>query len=117
MTASHSLHSKLTGAGGGGCGITLLPPGQYSPLGIFLFLTALVGAGLEAEESLPALVWLWRDGWDVSQHCLALWVAVCDPGLIQSVHLCVSAPAGAGPVPGAVFGGAMALSLSLQWLN
>ncbi|NXM67093.1 KIME kinase, partial [Serilophus lunatus] len=26
VTASHGLHSKLTGAGGGGCGITLLPP-------------------------------------------------------------------------------------------
>lgn len=32
MTASHGLHSKLTGAGGGGCGITLLPPGQCSLL-------------------------------------------------------------------------------------
>lgn len=112
VTASHSLHSKLTGAGGGGCGITLLPPGQYSPLGILLFLTALGGSGLGTEQSL---VWLWRDGWDVPQHCLALWVAVCDPGLIQSVHLCVPAPEGAGPVPWAVFGGAMALSLSLQW--
>uniref|UniRef100_A0A8B9TRD9 Mevalonate kinase n=1 Tax=Anas platyrhynchos TaxID=8839 RepID=A0A8B9TRD9_ANAPL len=28
VTASHGLHSKLTGAGGGGCGITLLRPGQ-----------------------------------------------------------------------------------------
>uniref|UniRef100_A0A8C0BBK6 mevalonate kinase n=1 Tax=Buteo japonicus TaxID=224669 RepID=A0A8C0BBK6_9AVES len=27
VTASHGLHSKLTGAGGGGCGITLLRPG------------------------------------------------------------------------------------------
>ncbi|KAJ7416149.1 Mevalonate kinase [Willisornis vidua] len=26
VTASHGLHSKLTGAGGGGCAITLLPP-------------------------------------------------------------------------------------------
>ncbi|OXB62167.1 hypothetical protein ASZ78_015349 [Callipepla squamata] len=26
VTASHGLHSKLTGAGGGGCSITLLPP-------------------------------------------------------------------------------------------
>ncbi|KFQ08509.1 Mevalonate kinase, partial [Leptosomus discolor] len=26
VTASHGLHSKLTGAGGGGCGITLLRP-------------------------------------------------------------------------------------------
>ncbi|XP_061865756.1 mevalonate kinase isoform X2 [Colius striatus] len=28
LTASHGLHSKLTGAGGGGCGITLLRPGR-----------------------------------------------------------------------------------------
>nr|XP_004664067.2 mevalonate kinase [Jaculus jaculus]XP_044988988.1 mevalonate kinase [Jaculus jaculus] len=27
VTAAHGLHSKLTGAGGGGCGITLLRPG------------------------------------------------------------------------------------------
>lgn len=28
VTAAHGLHSKLTGAGGGGCGITLLKPGM-----------------------------------------------------------------------------------------
>ena len=27
VTTAHGLHSKLTGAGGGGCGITLLRPG------------------------------------------------------------------------------------------
>lgn len=27
VTMAHGLHSKLTGAGGGGCGITLLRPG------------------------------------------------------------------------------------------
>ena len=27
VTLTHGLHSKLTGAGGGGCGITLLRPG------------------------------------------------------------------------------------------
>lgn len=27
VTTAHGLHSKLTGAGGGGCGITLLKPG------------------------------------------------------------------------------------------
>ncbi|XP_074868543.1 mevalonate kinase isoform X2 [Carettochelys insculpta] len=30
VTATHGLHSKLTGAGGGGCAITLLRPGQSS---------------------------------------------------------------------------------------
>ncbi|XP_033025353.1 mevalonate kinase isoform X3 [Lacerta agilis] len=30
VTASHGLHSKLTGAGGGGCAITLLRPGVVS---------------------------------------------------------------------------------------
>lgn len=29
VTAAHGLHSKLTGAGGGGCGITLLKPGTW----------------------------------------------------------------------------------------
>lgn len=28
VSAAHGLHSKLTGAGGGGCAITLLRPGQ-----------------------------------------------------------------------------------------
>ncbi|XP_025054233.1 mevalonate kinase isoform X2 [Alligator sinensis] len=32
VTASHGLHSKLTGAGGGGCGITLLRPDTPSPV-------------------------------------------------------------------------------------
>lgn len=31
MTMAHGLHSKLTGAGGGGCGITLLRPDLESP--------------------------------------------------------------------------------------
>uniref|UniRef100_A0A8C6ZDA3 Mevalonate kinase n=1 Tax=Nothoprocta perdicaria TaxID=30464 RepID=A0A8C6ZDA3_NOTPE len=31
VTASHGLHSKLTGAGGGGCGVTLLRPGGAEP--------------------------------------------------------------------------------------
>lgn len=29
VTMAHGLHSKLTGAGGGGCGITLLRPGSW----------------------------------------------------------------------------------------
>ncbi|KYO39648.1 mevalonate kinase [Alligator mississippiensis] len=32
VTALHGLHSKLTGAGGGGCGITLLRPDTPSPV-------------------------------------------------------------------------------------
>ncbi|KAM8797632.1 mevalonate kinase [Eudromia elegans] len=31
VTASHGLHSKLTGAGGGGCGVTLLRPDTSPP--------------------------------------------------------------------------------------
>lgn len=40
VTASHGLHSKLTGAGGGGCAITLLRPGQemLRILGTLLFI-------------------------------------------------------------------------------
>lgn len=29
LTLARGLHSKLTGAGGGGCGITLLRPGTF----------------------------------------------------------------------------------------
>jgi mevalonate kinase len=36
VTAAHGLHSKLTGAGGGGCGITLLKPGTLG-LGLVLY--------------------------------------------------------------------------------
>lgn len=30
ITLARGLHSKLTGAGGGGCGITLLRPGTFT---------------------------------------------------------------------------------------
>ena len=29
VTAKHGMHSKLTGAGGGGCAVTLVTPGTY----------------------------------------------------------------------------------------
>lgn len=32
VTMNRGLHSKLTGAGGGGCGITLLRPGNFGYL-------------------------------------------------------------------------------------
>lgn len=32
VTAARGLHSKLTGAGGGGCGITLLRPGAVQEI-------------------------------------------------------------------------------------
>lgn len=34
VTTAHGLHSKLTGAGGGGCGITLLRPGTPGAGGV-----------------------------------------------------------------------------------
>lgn len=34
MTMAHGLHSKLTGAGRGGCGITLLRPGTWGWVGL-----------------------------------------------------------------------------------
>uniref|UniRef100_A0A3B1IP47 mevalonate kinase n=1 Tax=Astyanax mexicanus TaxID=7994 RepID=A0A3B1IP47_ASTMX len=41
VTLAHGLHSKLTGAGGGGCGITLLRPGNVTYL-VFIVNTAYV---------------------------------------------------------------------------
>uniref|UniRef100_A0A4W4E5K6 GHMP kinase C-terminal domain-containing protein n=1 Tax=Electrophorus electricus TaxID=8005 RepID=A0A4W4E5K6_ELEEL len=45
LTLAHGLHSKLTGAGGGGCGITLLRPG------IEALWLALLEAGFECWET------------------------------------------------------------------
>ncbi|NXY52942.1 KIME kinase, partial [Callaeas wilsoni] len=50
VTASHSLHSKLTGAGGGGCGITLLPP-DTSPLAVEAAKKDLCACGFECWET------------------------------------------------------------------
>ncbi|NXI18760.1 KIME kinase, partial [Irena cyanogastra] len=50
VTACHSLHSKLTGAGGGGCGITLLPPGT-SPLAVEAAKQDLCACGFECWET------------------------------------------------------------------
>ena len=36
ITAKHNFHTKLTGAGGGGCCITLLRPGNCLFKGIYL---------------------------------------------------------------------------------
>ncbi|NXQ36394.1 KIME kinase, partial [Alaudala cheleensis] len=50
VTASHSLHSKLTGAGGGGCGITLLPP-DTSLLAVAAAKQDLCACGFECWET------------------------------------------------------------------
>ncbi|XP_059719289.1 mevalonate kinase isoform X6 [Haemorhous mexicanus] len=50
VTASHNLHSKLTGAGGGGCGITLLPP-DTSPLAVEAAKQDLCACGFECWET------------------------------------------------------------------
>ncbi|KAF1447856.1 KIME kinase, partial [Pygoscelis papua] len=50
VTASHGLHSKLTGAGGGGCGITLLRP-DTSPLAVEAAKRDLCACGFECRET------------------------------------------------------------------
>ncbi|NWT54312.1 KIME kinase, partial [Erythrocercus mccallii] len=50
VTASHSLHSKLTGAGGGGCAITLLPP-DTSPPAVEAAKQDLCACGFECWET------------------------------------------------------------------
>ncbi|XP_074777272.1 mevalonate kinase isoform X1 [Athene noctua] len=50
VTASHGLHSKLTGAGGGGCGITLLRP-DTSPLAVEAAKRDLCACGFECWET------------------------------------------------------------------
>ncbi|NXY84967.1 KIME kinase, partial [Alcedo cyanopectus] len=50
VTASHGLHSKLTGAGGGGCGITLLRP-DTSPLVVEAAKGDLCACGFECWET------------------------------------------------------------------
>ncbi|XP_056182395.1 mevalonate kinase isoform X1 [Falco biarmicus] len=50
VTASHGLHSKLTGAGGGGCGITLLRP-DTSPLTVEAAKRDLCACGFECWET------------------------------------------------------------------
>ncbi|XP_009995150.1 PREDICTED: mevalonate kinase [Chaetura pelagica] len=50
VTRSHGLHSKLTGAGGGGCGITLLRP-DTSPLAVEAAKQDLSACGFECWET------------------------------------------------------------------
>ncbi|NWQ81161.1 KIME kinase, partial [Columbina picui] len=50
VTASHGLHSKLTGAGGGGCGITLLRP-DTSTLSVEAAKRDLCACGFECWET------------------------------------------------------------------
>ncbi|NWX21877.1 KIME kinase, partial [Aegotheles bennettii] len=50
VTASHGLHSKLTGAGGGGCGITLLRP-DTSPQAVEAAKQHLCACGFECWET------------------------------------------------------------------
>ncbi|NXG61116.1 KIME kinase, partial [Hemiprocne comata] len=50
VTMSHGLHSKLTGAGGGGCGITLLRP-DTSPLAVEAAKRDLSACGFECWET------------------------------------------------------------------
>lgn len=50
VTAAHGLHSKLTGAGGGGCGITLLKPGLERAK-VEATKQALTGCGFDCWET------------------------------------------------------------------
>ncbi|MEE6512636.1 hypothetical protein FKM82_019765 [Ascaphus truei] len=50
VTASHGLHSKLTGAGGGGCGITLLRP-DVDPAVVEAAKRELTGCGFQCWET------------------------------------------------------------------
>ncbi|XP_051828962.1 mevalonate kinase isoform X2 [Antechinus flavipes] len=50
VTASHGLHSKLTGAGGGGCGFTLLRPGLEQSV-VDATKQALTDCGFECWET------------------------------------------------------------------
>lgn len=65
VTMAHGLHSKLTGAGGGGCGITLLRPGtggggerRWQPgLGRGFYPGTSLGRRKKLERSLASAVW------------------------------------------------------------
>lgn len=50
VTLAHGLHSKLTGAGGGGCGITLLRP-DLEPEEVEATKQALTGCGFDCWET------------------------------------------------------------------
>lgn len=50
VAAAHGLHSKLTGAGGGGCGITLLRP-DLERAEVEAAKQALIGCGFNCWET------------------------------------------------------------------
>uniref|UniRef100_A0A9L0IL92 GHMP kinase C-terminal domain-containing protein n=2 Tax=Equus asinus TaxID=9793 RepID=A0A9L0IL92_EQUAS len=50
VTTAHGLHSKLTGGGGGGCGITLLRPDLQRPK-VEAAKQALTGCGFDCWET------------------------------------------------------------------
>lgn len=56
VTAAHGLHSKLTGAGGGGCGFTLLRPGR--PAAPKVQLQSSLGEGAKACGPLKRRRWI-----------------------------------------------------------
>ncbi|XP_032085636.1 mevalonate kinase isoform X2 [Thamnophis elegans] len=52
VTSSHGLHSKLTGAGGGGCAITLIPPAGTAPSAVEDAIRDLTHCGFECWETV-----------------------------------------------------------------
>lgn len=66
VTAANGLHSKLTGAGGGGCGITLLKPGKGD--GKWLVASFDCGAEFPRAGDLSLALWPWAS--ELTSLCL-----------------------------------------------